>query len=91
MRSLVEYLGCGHFNSDHYLEAGDITVEKFSDITDKIIPFFVKYPIKGMKAKDFADFCKAAEIMKVKGHLTESGLEQICIIKAGMNTKREVK
>jgi len=44
-----------------------------------------------MKAKDFADFCKAAEIMKVKGHLTESGLEQICIIKAGMNTKREVK
>lgn len=39
----------------------------------------------GVKAKDFEAFCKAAEIMKVKGHTTESGLEEIHLIKAGMN------
>ena len=36
----------------------------------------------------FSDFCKAVDIMKVKGHLTQEGLDQICGIKAGMNTVR---
>jgi len=37
---------------------------------------------------DFADFKKTVEIMKTKGHLTESGLEEIGMIKAGMNKGR---
>jgi len=56
----------------------------FTDIVEKIIPFFNKYQIEGLKALDFADFRKVSEIMKVKGHLTDSGLEQIRIIKAGI-------
>jgi len=70
-------------------EAGNFIVERLSDLTEKIIPFYDKYRIHGVKALDFADFCKAAEIMKVKGHLTESGLEELRLIKAGMNTGRE--
>ncbi|HLT42012.1 MAG TPA: hypothetical protein VKZ95_04845 [Sphingobacteriaceae bacterium] len=45
-----------------------------------------------MKALDFflrLDFKRAAEIMKVKGHLTQSGLDEIRLIKAGMNRGRE--
>jgi len=38
---------------------------------------------------DFADFCKVAELMKNKAHLTQEGLEEIRQIKAGMNTRRE--
>jgi len=49
-----------------------------------------KYPIVGVKALDFENFCQVAEIMKVKGHLTKSGLEQIISLKEKMNTKREV-
>ena len=66
-------------------------VTKFDDIVNKIIPFFKKYPILGVKALDFADFCKAAELMKDKKHLTKDGLEQIRQIKAGMNTGRKWK
>ena len=62
----------------------------FTDIVEKIIPFFNKYQIEGLKALDFADFRKVSEIMKVKGHLTDSGLEQIRIIKAGMTTLRSL-
>jgi hypothetical protein len=69
-------------------KVGEFIVERLADITEKIIPFFVKYPLLGSKAKDYADFCKVADIIKVKGHLTELGLEQIRKIKAGMNTKR---
>jgi hypothetical protein len=86
MKSLIEYLDCGNVYSDK--EAVIFKVAKLSDIADKIIPFFVKYPIKGVKAKDFADFCLVAELMKNKVHLTEEGLSKIRLIKAGMNSKR---
>lgn len=88
MKSLMEYLGCGQYY--HYLprEAGDLVVSKLSDITTKIIPFFHKHPIEGVKALDFADFCKVVELMKNKAHLTQSGLEEIRLIKAGMNKGR---
>ena len=44
-------------------------VTKIADITQKVIPFFNKYSIVGVKALDFADFCKVAEMMKNKAHL----------------------
>jgi hypothetical protein len=58
---------------------------KFSDITDKIIPFFEKHSIQGKKSQDFVDFKQAAGIIKSKGHLTSEGLERILEIKARMN------
>ena len=43
----------------------------------------------GKKILDFEEFCKVAELMQNKAHLTQSGLEEIRIIKAGMNTGRK--
>ena len=65
-------------------------VTKLSDIEEKIIPFFNKFPIWGVKAEDFADFCRARELMKEKKHLTAEGLEEIRQIKAGMNIGRKI-
>jgi len=31
-------------------------VQKLSDLTNIIIPFFDKYPLQGVKVKDFEDF-----------------------------------
>ena len=87
MKTLIKYLDCGHYYSDR--KAGVFVVERFSDITTKIIPFLEKYPILGVKALDYADFTKIVEIMKVGGHLTKDGLDQIKEIKARMNTGRE--
>jgi hypothetical protein len=44
---------------------------------EKIIPFFKKHNIIGEKSKDFADWCKVAELIKAKDHLTSSGLDEI--------------
>jgi len=63
-------------------------VTGFSNITDKVIPFFLAHPLQGAKRKELADFIKVAELMKLKAHLTKEGLEQIRTIKDGMNTKR---
>jgi hypothetical protein len=89
MRSLEEYFGYGHYKPSKGRDYGDFVVTGFSDITEKIIPFFQKYKLHGSKALDFADFCKVAELMKTKAHLTQEGLEQIRVIKSGMNKGRK--
>lgn len=88
MESLVQYFGCGSIQI--VLDRVDFVVVRLSDINTKIIPFFVKYPILGAKAKDFLDFCQAAKIMESKTHLTKQGFEKILILKQGMNRGRIV-
>ena len=82
----IEFLNCGNIYKNR--EAFDFTVSKFQDIDEKIIPFFLKYSIHGVKALDFKDFCLVASMMKDKKHLTKDGLEKIKKIKAGMNRQR---
>jgi len=64
MRSLIQYFGCGGVHTH-----GDILefkVTRFTDIVNKIIPFFKKHKIVGVKYKDFEDWCQVAELMKEK-------------------------
>jgi hypothetical protein len=89
MKSLDEYFDCGNYHLHYNRDSGNYVVTGLSDIVEKIIPFFKKYKIVGVKALDFANFCKVAELMKNKDHLNQIGLEQIHKIKAGMNTGRE--
>lgn len=91
VRSLIEYFGCGKAYKRSSSNAVDFVVGQLSDIINKIIPFFKDYPILGNKAKDFEDWCKVAEMLKEKKHLTMDGLEQIRKIKTGMNRERDWK
>jgi len=86
IRSLIEYLNCGNIykRQDVY----DFKVTKYSDLTNKILPFFNNYPIQGNKSRDYQDWCRAVEIVKSKDHLTKEGLDNIIKIKAGMNRNR---
>lgn len=88
METLPRYLNCGRYYPKSNSEVGDFVVSKLSDIIGKIIPFFEKYPILGVKCLDFKDFCKASELIKNKAHLTNLGLDQIKEIKAAMNRGR---
>ena len=88
MKSLESYLGCGGYFPRTNKNFGEFLVAKFKDLTDIIIPFFDKYPIIGVKFKDFYDFKRAAELMKNGAHLTSEGLEKIREIKIGMNKGR---
>lgn len=68
----------------------DYKVNKFSDIYNKIIPFFQKYNLKGCKFLDFKDFVNVANIIESKKHLTKEGLNEIINIKKNMNKKRNI-
>jgi hypothetical protein len=84
---IEKYFGCGFISI-----RGDIVdfhVVKFTDITEKIIPFFSKYKIVGVKNFNYEDFIKVARLISNKEHLTVEGLEKIKEIKSNINDSRE--
>jgi LAGLIDADG endonuclease len=89
MEILQKFFGSGTVRKDPRHPAVYLILINFSDLTNKIIPFFEKYPILGIKQLDFLDFCKIAKIMSEGNHLTSEGLDLIRIIKSGMNTGRK--
>ena len=58
MENIIKYLSCGNISKRG--DIIDIHVTKFTDITEKIIPLFEKYPVIGVKRENFNDFCKVA-------------------------------
>lgn len=53
IKSFVEYFNCGFFFKDR--NGFYYRVSKLYDICDKIIPFFNKYQIQGVKLMDYRD------------------------------------
>ena len=86
MKSLVNYFGFGKAYT--YKSYTEFKSRSLVDNFEKIIPFFQKYPILGLKALDFVDWCKVAILINNKAHLTKEGFKNICQIKAGMNKGR---
>ena len=85
--SFIEYLGCGRYAPVTGYNHGVFVVSGFTNILTKIIPLLKKYPLQS-SAKDFEDFCKIAELIESKVHLTQEGLEQIRLIESRMNNAR---
>jgi hypothetical protein len=88
IRNFIEIFECGRFVLKNTKEYGEFIVEKNSDIRDKIIPFFEKYPLYGIKKENYLDFKKVSVLIENKSHLTLEGLEEIKQIKSGMNKNR---
>ena len=51
MKNLIKHFYCGNISKDR--NAFNFKVTKFGDINQKIITFFKKHPIQGVKAKYF--------------------------------------
>ncbi len=84
IQSLISYLGCGKLviSSDGKVQ---FRVEKFSDNYEKILEFFNRHNIRGVK---YEDWSAVAKLMADRKHLTSDGLKKIIVIKAGMNKGR---
>ena len=54
-------------------------------LLEKIIPFFMKHPLKSKKRQDFLKFRKVVLMMEKGEHLTDEGIERIREIAGQMN------
>jgi hypothetical protein len=83
LQEIQRVLGCGRIYRLEYERYAKwrphvkLKVSNFSDISTKIIPFFKRYPPQAKKRLQFEQFCKVAELIKTKKHLTVEGIEQI--------------
>lgn len=81
IESLINWFNCGTVYKEKNKEIVKLFVSKSSDIQDKIIPFFQKYPFQGYKLSSYNKFCKVGELLKKKAHLTPEGINEILEIK----------
>lgn len=93
MKLIIKTLGTGTLYKSPKELAVRISIVNYSDITNKIIPFFEKNPLFGVKIYDYLDWCKVHKLMNPKEgyHLTIEGLNIIQQIKSGMNKSRDIK
>ena len=89
MEKIVEYFGGGKIYSYSGKSAVSLSIVDFTDITEKILPFFNKYPLIGIKLYDYLDWCKIHSLMVNRFHLKLEGIVSIRDIKSGMNTQRK--
>jgi len=91
LKSLVDYLGCGkYYPRPRTTMYGDYLVTSLNDFKNKIIPFFEKYPLQGLKSCDFNDLKKVFLLREDNnGIITPEILEKFEQIKSGMNTGRD--
>ncbi len=92
LEGFIAFFGnpCGILEASSRGPIVNFTVYKFSDNYEKIIPFFEKYNILGVKSHNFKDWCRAAEIIKAKQHTTEEGLNRVISLKLGINKGRSL-
>lgn len=86
IKSLADFFNCGKVYS--YPDKTSFNITSLLELNNNLIPFFNKYPIKGTKFLDYADFIKVINLMVIKAHLTKEGLDLIRDIKSNMNRKR---
>ena len=88
LHMIKTYLNCGIISKIDLKDCLEYSVSDQNSISNIIIPFFNKYPLRGTKLLDYLDWVNCFEIVKNKEHLTSKGLNKIRQIKISLNTGR---
>ena len=84
LHALKKHFGCGVVRKNH----GDrmaYRVRGKNHLLERIVPFFVKHPLKSKKRLDFEKFRRAVFMMEAGDHLQPEGVEKIRRLAAQMN------
>ena len=84
LHALKKFFGCGVVRTNH-AERMSYRVRSQEHLLERIIPFFVKHPLKTQKRMDFEKFRDVLLLMQKGEHLTVEGVGRIRRITSGMN------
>ena len=74
LENIIKYFGTGNVYKYKGKSAVILTIVNFSDITNRIIPFFGNNPLlPGVKLNDYLDWCKIQKLIENGSHLTLEG------------------
>ena len=84
LHALKAYFGCGVVRTNH----GDrmaYRVRSKEHLLEKIVPFFMKHPLKTKKNVEYLKFRDVLLLMEKSAHLTIEGVEKIRAVASEMN------
>ena len=87
LHALKGHFDCGVVRVNH-ADRMAYRVRALEHLRDRIVPFFVKHPLKTSKNVDFHKFRDVVLMMDAQVHLTSEGIEEIRSIAATMNRGR---
>lgn len=81
--------GCGRIRRNHAGSRRDVTwvfvVRNRSDLTQKVLPFFARHPLRSAKAEDFKIFRRVIGLMEEGRHRTTDGIREAVRLAYAMN------
>lgn len=89
LNMVKHYFGCGCISVDSKRDSITFSVRDIDSINKIIRPHFYKFPLRGTKYLDFLSFKRTIDIINLKEHLTEEGINKITKISMTMNSYRE--
>jgi len=93
LETLEGFFGCGaiYRNTRHDNHREDVyrwCVRRRGDLSEFVVPFVQKVPLRTSKARDFERFVQILELMKCGRHLTLTGIAEIARLVEGMNSRK---
>jgi hypothetical protein len=93
LEALKEFFGCGRMfinrrYDNHKEHLCQYIVAGRGDLTERIIPFFRRYPLRTAKQADFEKFATCVELMETGRHVTPEGILEIIRIAETMNRRK---
>jgi hypothetical protein len=91
LHEIKRHLGCGNIYHLKYAKYHKwkphvkFRTSNFRDIYERVIPFFKRYPLFGMKERNFKIFCEAAEIIRRDEHKTSEGVKKLLALRSQIN------
>jgi hypothetical protein len=85
LMGLTKYFGVGTVRINKKTGSVNYSVSSLKDLTNVILPHFIKYPLITQKCADFVLFKRIVDLMNRGEHLTSEGLAKIVSIKASIN------
>ena len=89
--ALKAFFGCGsvYFQKDtrpNHQQCYRYEVYRWDDLSNVIIPFFKKHSLRFVtKKNDFVVFCQMMRLLNKKAHLTDTGVQQLLMLKQRMH------
>lgn len=78
---IQQFFQCGSIRENHANRQNDMTqvyvVRNRSDLLEKVIPFFRKYPLRSQKAEDFQIFSEIVTAMGKGDHRSKEGFDAL--------------
>ena len=98
LERIRDTLKCGNIYQLNYKRYGwyphaKYKVSKIADLSDRIVPFFDRYPLQAKKAEVFKLFRDVVKIVHRKEHLTDKGFSRLIELRNEMRSmnKKHVK